>query len=272
MLISANISSFNYLPDNKENIARQVGFKHKLKDAYKNEVFGIKSSDFLKLNEQERAKIGFRKTYALTGYTRGDEAKVSIIGKLKGYDPNFTSEQIADLKQFINDSGGLFVEYIPSLQINPDGNKPSILRDGVYTIDEILDKSRYGFNIPFLEDSLTTKLLDSDLSVDEFKNQWARYIIKERFGIELSDKDTENELNILKEQKEKNVDTNRVNNKKLSKPIQVNRDSITYDITKDEKFAFKKELLKQEQKRGIDVLFLTQKLEENSEKVIDKKV
>ncbi|MGH1600888.1 hypothetical protein [Campylobacter majalis] len=47
--------------------------------------------------------------------------------------------------------------------------------------------------------------------------------------------------------------------------------SKTYDISKDEKFAYLQELLKLEQEKGIDVLRLMQKLEEKGEKMLDKR-
>lgn len=109
------------------------------------------------------------------------------------------------------------------------------------------------------------ELLEStELSVSEFVNQYTQYMIERNNNPTI---DTEIKL----DSSFSDYGSYKPQNSTF-KPIQVNRDSITYDITKDEKFAFKKELLKQEQKQGIDVLFLTQKLEENSEKVIDKKV
>lgn len=55
------------------------------------------------------------------------------------------------------------------------------------------------------------------------------------------------------------------------KPIQsLSKNTQTYDINKDTKFAYQRELLKREQERGIDVLHLMQKLEENGKKVVDK--
>ncbi|CAD7289108.1 hypothetical protein LMG7974_01346 [Campylobacter majalis] len=57
------------------------------------------------------------------------------------------------------------------------------------------------------------------------------------------------------------------------KPIQaVSKNTETYDINKDQKFAYLQELLKREQERGIDVLRLMQKLEEKGEKVVDKMI
>ena len=57
------------------------------------------------------------------------------------------------------------------------------------------------------------------------------------------------------------------------KPIQGHSKNLeTYDITKDEKFSYLLKLQKLERERGIDVLRIMQKLEENGKKVVDKKV
>ena len=57
------------------------------------------------------------------------------------------------------------------------------------------------------------------------------------------------------------------------KPIQGHSKNLeTYDITKDEKFSYLLKLQELERERGIDVLRIMQKLEENGKKVVDKKV
>lgn len=62
-------------------------------------------SDVGHLSDKERAKVFDRFGYALSGYTRGTgEAKVSIWGKLIGYDNDFSKGQIKELKGFIDDS------------------------------------------------------------------------------------------------------------------------------------------------------------------------
>ena len=56
-------------------------------------------------------------------------------------------------------------------------------------------------------------------------------------------------------------------------PIQAeSKNTETYDIAKDEKFSFLLKLQELERERGIDVLRIMQKLEENGKKVVDKKV
>ena len=75
----------------------------------------------------------------------------------------------------------------------------------------------------------------------------------------LNNKNNEPDLNDIKEES--------------FKPIQGHsKNTETYDITKDEKFSFLLKLQELERERGIDVLRIMQKLEENGKKVFDKKV
>ena len=138
-----------------------------------------------------------------------------------------------------------------------------------------------------MQNSRTVDLLDSDMSVDELKEEWAKYALKERFNITLSGEDTKNAVNILKEINEKGIqDIESVEEEKESveeekddtkekkfTPIQAeSKNTETYDITKDEKFSFLLKLQELERERGIDVLRIMQKLEENGKKVVDKRV
>ncbi len=138
-----------------------------------------------------------------------------------------------------------------------------------------------------MQNSRTVDLLDSDMSVDEFKEEWAKYALKERFNLTLSGEDAKNAVNILKEMNEKGIqDIESVEEEKESveeekddtkekkfTPIQAeSKNTETYDITKDEKFSYLLKLQELERERGIDVLRIMQKLEENGKKVVDKKV
>ena len=130
-----------------------------------------------------------------------------------------------------------------------------------------------------MQNSRTVDLLDSDMSVDEFKEEWAKYALKERFNLTLSGEDAKNAVNILKEMNEKGIqdiesveEEDDTKEKKFT-PIQAeSKNTETYDITKDEKFSFLLKLQELERERGIDVLRIMQKLEENGKKVVDKKV
>ena len=274
------ISSSPYPYLSREHIASEMGFKfNDINEILSNDMgYGMSFPKYARLDRKAQAAAYDRHIYPLSGFTKGDEAKVTIIGKLRGYDPDFTSEQLSDLKNFINESKGLFVEYIQGQQAKPDNDKPKILRDTAYTVNEFLNEYRGDRQLLFMQNSRTVDLLDSDMSVDEFKEEWAKYALKERFNITLSGEDAKNAVNILKEMNEKGiqdiggVEEDDTKEKKFI-PIQAeSKNTETYDITKDEKFSYLLKLQELERERGIDVLRIMQKLEENGKKVVDKKV
>jgi|GEM_PF-182687 len=290
------ISSSPYPYLSREHIASEMGFKfNDINEILDNNMgYGMSFPKYARLDRKAQAAAYDRHIYPLSGFTKGNEAKVTIIGKLRGYDPDFTSEQLSDLKNFINESKGLFVEYIQGQQAKPDNDKPKILRDTPYTVNEFLNEYRGNRQLLFMQNSRTVDLLDSDMSVDEFKEEWAKYALKERFDITLSGEDAKNAVNILKEINEKGIqDIESVEEEKESveeekesveeekddtkekkfTPIQAeSKNTETYDITKDEKFSYLLKLQELERERGIDVLRIMQKLEENGKKVFDKKV
>ena len=276
------ISSSPYPYLSREHIASEMGFKfNDINEILSNDMgYGMSFPKYARLDRKAQAAAYDRHIYPLSGFTKGDEAKVTIIGKLRGYDPDFTSEQLSDLKNFINESKGLFVEYIQGQQAKPDNDKPKILRDTPYTVNEFLNEYSGNRQLLFMQNSRTVDLLDSDMSVDEFKEEWAKYALKERFNITLSGEDAKNAVNILKEMNEKGLqdiesveeEKDDTKEKKFT-PIQAeSKNTETYDITKDEKFSFLLKLQELERERGIDVLRIMQKLEENGKKVVDKKV
>ena len=276
------ISSSPYPYLSREHIASEMVFKfNDINEILSNDMgYGMSFPKYARLDRKAQAAAYDRHIYPLSGFTKGDEAKVTIIGKLRGYDPNFTSEQLSDLKNFINESKGLFVEYIQGQQAKPDNDKPKILRDTPYTVNEFLNEYSGDSQLLFMQNSRTVDLLDSDMSVDEFKEEWAKYALKERFNLTLSGEDAKNAVNILKEINEKGIqdiesveeEKDDTKEKKFT-PIQAeSKNTETYDIAKDEKFSFLLKLQELERERGIDVLRIMQKLEENGKKVVDKKV
>ena len=201
------ISSSPYPYLSREHIASEMGFKfNDINEILDNNMgYGMSFPKYARLDRKAQAAAYDRHIYPLSGFTKGDEAKVTIIGKLRGYDPDFTSEQLSDLKNFINESKGLFVEYIQGQQVKPDNDKPKILRDTPYTVNEFLNEYRGNRQLLFMQNSRTVDLLDSDMSVDEFKEEWAKYALKERFNLTLSGEDAKNAVNILKEMNEKGI-------------------------------------------------------------------
>ncbi|OPA78152.1 hypothetical protein BFG05_02785 [Campylobacter pinnipediorum subsp. pinnipediorum] len=114
-----------------------------------------KLSDFANLSPKEQAKIAHRFNYPLSGYANGEEAKVSIWGKILGYDDDFNKAQIDELKDFINESGILGVGFNGTLF--QDTEKP-------LSVDELEDKFKIGSTASFLDNEPLVELLDSDLS------------------------------------------------------------------------------------------------------------
>ena len=197
-----------------------------------------------------------------------------------GYDDAFSKDEIDELKKFIDDSGALGLERNPAFELKGIFKNP--LNSKKLSVDDFIDQFANKKILSFIAfgGSKTAELLDSDMSVDEFKEEWAKYALKERFNITLSGEDAKNAVNILKEMNEKGIqdiesveeEKDDTKEKKFT-PIQAeSKNTETYDITKDEKFSFLLKLQELERERGIDVLRIMQKLEENGKKVVDKKV
>ena len=266
MRISNNLPTTNYL--SRENMAREMGFKfNDINEILSNDMgYGMTFPKYARLDRKAQAASYDRHIYPLSGFTKGDEAKVTIIGKLRGYDPNFTSEQLSDLKNFINESKGLFVEYIQGQQAKPDNDKPKILRDTPYTVNEFLNEYRGDSDLLFMQNSRTIDMLDSDMSVDEFKEEWAKYVLKERFDLTLSSEDAKNAVNILKELNEngvQNIDNlEKEDNAKEKKftPIQVTKKSQTYKFEADERFKELYKFIKSEFDSGKSMFEILEKV------------
>lgn len=206
----------------------------------------------------------------LSGYTNDSEPKVSIWGKLKGLDPDFSREQIKELKEFIDESGVLGSNL--KMRLGSQNKKDS------YSVDEIMDS---------LEDNLSyisefkgvllfygredAKILDSDLSVDEFKIQWAKYTLKERFNLDLKDDDAKNAISILNELKQKDNPSQPKEQPKDDKfkPMQVVRKSKTYKDEATSEIKKLYELIQREFNQGKNTFEILKKLAENK---IDKLV
>ena len=99
-------------------------------------------------------------------------------------------------------------------------------------------------------------LLDrTDLSIDEFKTLFAKAREKATKDVE------EQRKQIIKEEQEYNANFAKEQSEKKFKPIQIKKKYETYDINKDQKFLYARELLNFKEKRGIDVLEFMQKID-----------
>ena len=95
----------------------------------------------------------------------------------------------------------------------------------------------------------------TDLGIDEFKTLFAKAREKATKDVE------EQRKQIIKEEQEYNANFAKEQNEKTFKPMQVKKKYETYDINKDQKFLYARELLNFKEKRGIDVLELMQKID-----------
>ena len=99
-------------------------------------------------------------------------------------------------------------------------------------------------------------LLDrTDLSIDEFKTLFTKAREKATKDVE------EQRKQIIKEEQEYNANLAKEQSEKKFKPMQVKKKYETYDINKDQKFLYARELLNFKEKRGIDILELMQKID-----------
>ena len=268
------------------------------------------SSDQINLNQTNESKFNkddeplkFAKDNSLTGIATN--GKISIWGKLMGYDKQMSQDEIDELKSFVSQTGALgfgrlyesIIGYYPT---NVDlFAKEYTSKDDSGTLLGLGRKSHVeGFEI-----------LDKDLSAEEFKDKWLDYALRqylgERVGVESItigkkaismltstnkppiEYETMQSINFTDEQSRQrfftlmkagmksgaefkeviegvlslyNVqNTDKLDgNKVYASVIGRSEKLATYDINKDEKFAYLKELMRLE-KNGIDILKLMEK-------------
>ena len=134
-----------------------------------------------------------RRIFSLSGYTRDD--KISIWGKMNGLDPSTDKEKAAELKSFVDSTRALIAHA---------GDPSDIFRQDVFSVDKFLSK----FNVDLggfgpglgmrsgsglIMDAKASKLLDLDMSEEEFKDKWLEYaankILGEYANVKISLKD-----------------------------------------------------------------------------------
>ena len=123
-----------------------------------------------------------RRIFSLSGYTKDD--KISIWGKMNGLDPSTDKEKAAELKSFVDSTRALIAHA---------GDPTDIFRQDVFSVDKFLSK----FNVDLggfgpglgmrsgsglIMDAKASKLLDSDMSEEEFKDKWLEYAAKKILG------------------------------------------------------------------------------------------
>ncbi|RRD54540.1 hypothetical protein [Campylobacter rectus] len=168
-----------------KNLSKWLGVKmgfEKVVDDWRKEL-GLKPDE----------PVFARRIFSLSGYTRDD--KISIWGKINGLDPSTDKEKAAELKSFIDSTRALRAHI---------GDPSDIFRQDAFSVDKFLSK----FNVDLggfgpglgmrsgsglIMDARASKLLDSDMSEEEFKDKWLEYaankILGEYANIKISLKD-----------------------------------------------------------------------------------
>ena len=162
-------------------LGAKMGFD-KLEDGWRKEL-GLKPEE----------PVFARRIFSLSGYTRDD--KISIWGKLNGLDPSTDKEKAAELKSFVDSTQALIAHA---------GDPSDIFRQDVFSVDKFLSKFNVdlgGFGTGLgmhsgsglIMDAKASKLLDSDMSEEEFKDKWLEYaankILGEYANVKISLKD-----------------------------------------------------------------------------------
>ena len=133
-----------------------------------------------------------RRTLSLSGYAKDD--KISVWGKINGLDSSVSKEKAAELKSFVDSTRALIAH----------ARDPSdIFRRDVFSVDKFMkryDVDLGGFGLGLMRsgsgvamDAEASKLLDSDMSEEEFKDKWLEYaankILGEYANVKISLKD-----------------------------------------------------------------------------------
>ena len=137
--------------------------------------------------------VAVRRIFSLSGYTRDD--KISVWGKINGLDSSVSKEKAAELKSFVDSTRALIAH----------ARDPSdIIRRDVFSVDKFLSKfnvdlggfgtglgMRSGSGVAM--DAEASRLLNSDMSEEEFKDKWLEYaankILGEYANVKISLKD-----------------------------------------------------------------------------------
>ena len=125
--------------------------------------------------------VAVRRIFSLSGYTRDD--KISVWGKINGLDSSVSKEKAAELKSFIDSTRVLIAQA---------GDPSDIFRRDVFSVDKFMkrfDVDLGGFGLGLMRsgsgvamDAEASKLLDSDMSEEEFKDKWLEYAANKILG------------------------------------------------------------------------------------------
>ena len=154
----------------------------------------------------------------------------------------------------------VLIMYSDILKENSVDGKPTMMGKliGLGTKEEEAELEAFVKSFPegtMMSNDGAALFVRADLSIEEFKKLYKEDVEKttkehKEFLTKLHKEEQEYNANFAKEQAEKKF-----------KPMQVKKKYETYDINKDQKFLYARELLNFKEKRGIDVLELMQKID-----------
>ena len=167
-----------------KNLSMWLGAKmefDKVEDGWRKEL-GLKPGE----------PVAVRRIFSLSGYTKDD--KISVWGKINGLDSSVSKEKAAELKSFVDSTRALIAH----------ARDPSdIFRRDVFSVDKFMkryDVDLGGFGLGLMRsgsgvamDAEASRLLNSDMSEEEFKDKWLEYaankILGEYANVKISLKD-----------------------------------------------------------------------------------
>ena len=205
-----------------------------------------------------------RRIFSLSGYTRDD--KISIWGKMNGLDPSTDKEKAAELKSFVDSTRALIAHA---------GDPSDIFRQDVFSVDRFLSKFNVdlgGFGLGLgmrsgsglIMDAKASKLLNSDMSEEEFKDKWLEYaankILGEYANVKISL--TDGTLNFDQTPAKERITL-------LGQEIE-DRVSYADEASKKEFFKFLKDMFKNGESIGDVLQKITLKKGDFDEKIVEK--
>ena len=205
-----------------------------------------------------------RRIFSLSGYTRDD--KISIWGKMNGLDPSTDKEKAAELKSFVDSTRALIAHA---------GDPSDIFRQDIFSVDKFLSKFNVdlgGFGLGLgmrsgsglIMDAKASKLLDSDMSEEEFKDKWLEYaankILGEYANVKISLKD--GALNFDQTPAKERITL-------LGQDIE-DRVSYADEASKKEFFKFLKDVFKNGESIGDALQKIALKKSDFDEKIVEK--
>ncbi|WP_462189629.1 hypothetical protein [Campylobacter concisus] len=303
--LDTNNTKSNIDKNSLNNLSSSLVDERKSHTDTRGEPINLNETNTIKFQKNSE-NLTFASNFSLSGIAAN--GKISIWGKLMGYDKQVSQDEINDLKNFINQTKALgfgraheeIIGYYPT-DVDLFAKEYTSKLDG-NTLLGLGHKSHVeGFEI-----------LDKDLSIDEFKDKWIDYALRqylgERVGVEsitigkkaismltstnkppveyqtlqninFTDEESRQRfLTLMKAGMKSGADFKEVvegvlslynvqntdkldGNKVYASVIGRSEKLATYDINKDEKFAYLKELMQLE-KNGVDILKLMEKVEQ----------